>query len=108
MIPSHIVLLLYSENDALYGGKSKEHYNNPANESFRAILKASREQYNESYNSSKKTFVESIMEEWKSLDPPGRFLQRDGDADTKGWFEIDPKVMTQKIRTSFYDLNRGN
>jgi hypothetical protein len=40
----------------------------------------------------------------KSLDPPGRFLQRDADK----WFEIDPKVMTQKIRKSLNDLNRGN
>jgi hypothetical protein len=106
MIPSHIVLLLYSENDALYGGKGRANYTKLANERFLAILRSSREEYNES--SSKKTFVESIMEEWKSLDPPGRFLQRDGDADTKEWFEINPKVMTRKIRKSLNDLNRGN
>jgi hypothetical protein len=46
------------------------------------------------------------MKEWKSQDPPGCFLQRD--ADTEEWFEIEPKVMTGKIRKSFSDLNRGN
>jgi hypothetical protein len=102
MIPSHIVLLLYSENDVLYGGKGRAHYTKSANERFLAKLKSSREQYNES--SSKNTFVESIMKEWKSLEPPGRFLQRDADK----WFEIDPKVMTQKIQKRFNDLNRVN
>jgi hypothetical protein len=105
MIPSHIVLLLYSENDALYGGKGTTPRDS-ANGRFLAILRSSCAQYNES--SSKKTFVESIMEEWKSCDPPGRFLQRDGDADTKEWFEIDPKVMTRKIRKCFYVINRRN
>jgi hypothetical protein len=105
MIPSHIALSLYSENDVLYGGRGA-HSTNPANQTFLTILKSSREEYKES--SSKKTFVESIMEEWKSLDPPGRFLQRDGDADTKEWFEIDPKVMKKKIQKCFYVINRGN
>jgi hypothetical protein len=105
MIPSHIALSLYSENDVLYDSvRSPRYHNNPANESFRAILKSPLEQYNES--SSQKTFAERIMEEWKSLDPPGRFLKQD--ADTKEWFEIDPKVMTRKIRKSFNDLNRVN
>jgi hypothetical protein len=104
MIPSHIALSLYSENDVLYGGKGRAHQTKLANQTFLAILKSSRERYNESDSSSQKTFVESIMEEWKSLDPPGRFLQRDADK----WFEIDPKVMTRKIRRSFYDLNRGS
>jgi hypothetical protein len=103
MIPSHIVLLLYSENDALYGGKGKTPRDS-ANGRFLAILKSSREEYKES--SSKKTFRKSIMEEWKSQDPPGRFLQRD--ADTKEWFEIDPKVMSGKIQQRFCELNRGN
>jgi hypothetical protein len=101
MIPSHIALSLYSENDVLYGGRGA-HSTNPANQTFLTILKSSREQYNES--SSKKTFRERIVKEWESQDPPGRFLQRDGDADTKEWFEIDPKVMSVKIRKSLDNL----
>jgi hypothetical protein len=64
MIPSHIVLSLYSGNDALYGGMGKTPRDS-ANGRFRAILKSSREQYNES--NSKNTFVESIMKEWKKV-----------------------------------------
>jgi hypothetical protein len=96
MIPSHIALSLYSENDVLCGGKGRTHHTNPANRRFRAILKSSREKYKESR--SKRIFRESIMKEWKSQKLPGRFLQRD--AGTKEWFEIDPKVMTKKIRNS--------
>jgi hypothetical protein len=104
MFPSHIALSLHSVNDVLYSGKGRTHHNNPANRRFRAILKSSGEKYKESID--KKTFRESIMEEWKSQDPSGRFLQQD--ADTKKWFEIEPKVMTRKIRKSFDGLNRWN
>jgi hypothetical protein len=51
---------LYSENDALYGGMGKTPRDS-ANGRFIAILKSSREQYNES--SSQTTFVESIMKD---------------------------------------------
>jgi hypothetical protein len=102
MFPSHIVLSLHSVNDVLCGGKGRAHHTHPANRRFRAILKSSREKYKESVD--KNSFLESIMEEWKSQDPPGRFLQQD--ADKEEWFEIEPMVMTGKIRKSFDNLNR--
>jgi hypothetical protein len=101
MIPSHIALSLHSVNDVLYSGTGRTHHNNPANRRFRDKLKSSREKYKESLDEN--TFRESIMEEWKSQDPSGRFLKQD--ADTEEWFEIDPKVMTRKIHESFHCLN---
>jgi hypothetical protein len=101
MFPSHIALSLHSVNDVLCGGKGRAHH---TNRRFRAILKSSREKYKESVD--KNTFRESIMEEWKSQDPPGRFLQQD--ADTEEWFQIESKMMTRKIRQHFHYLNRGS
>jgi hypothetical protein len=79
MIPSHIALSLHSVNDVLYGGKGRTHLNNSANRRFRDKVKSSGEKYKESRR--KKTFQESIMKEWKSQDPPGRFLQQDANTE---------------------------
>jgi hypothetical protein len=102
MFPSHIALSLHSVNDVLYSGHGRTHFNKPANGRFRDKLKSSREKYKESVD--KNTFCKSIMEEWKSQDPSGRFLKQD--ADTKKWFEIEPTMMTRKIRQSFDNLNQ--
>jgi hypothetical protein len=104
MFPSHIALSLHSVNDVLYSGRGRAQHPNPANRRFLAILKSSREKYKESLDEN--TFCKSIMEEWKSQDPSGRFLKQD--ADTKKWFEIEPTMMTGKIRQSFRDFNRGS
>jgi hypothetical protein len=100
----HLTLFVffYSENDVLYGGRGRRHFHRIANQRFLEMIKTSRAEYHESR--CKKTVAKRIVHDWKSQDPPGRFLQQDGN--TEKWLEIKPSKIMEKTCQALRDLKR--
>jgi DNA polymerase III gamma/tau subunit len=91
-----------SENDVLYGGRGRRHFHRIANQRFLEMIKTSRAEYHESR--CKKTVAKRIVHDWKSQDPPGRFLQQE--SNTEKWFEIKPSKIMEKTCQALRDLKR--
>ena len=67
----------------------------PGNIHFRQLVKVAREGYALSSKADKKKYAESILQHISSLDPPGRFLDKD---DKGQWFVMDAKKSKAKTR----------
>ncbi len=67
----------------------------PGNIRFRQLVKVAREGYALSSKADKKKYAESILQHISSLDPPGRFLDKD---DKGQWFVMDAKKSKAKTR----------
>ncbi len=67
----------------------------PGNIRFRQLVKVAREGYALSSKADKKRYAASILQHISSLDPPGRFLDKD---DKGQWFVMDAKESKAKTR----------
>lgn len=85
----------------------------PGNERFRALVNT---RYDESYcstfsTSEKRALAKEIIDHINSLDPPGRFLKRNGKSHssrglTGPWEELTPKEVLKKTCQALRDCNR--
>ena len=66
------------------------------NERFRTLITIrADDNYCEGYSASeKKAVAEEIVNHIASLNPPGRFLKRDGSSKAYPWYELSPKEVS--------------
>lgn len=81
------------ENDVLYGrGGGTNHH--PGNKRYRKMVEKRKLEYINSKRLDKPNVALKIIEEWRSQDPPGRFLKQD---DSTGlWHDVGPKKAREK------------
>jgi hypothetical protein len=87
----------------------------PGNERFRALVNT---RYDESYcstfsTSEKRALANEIIDHIKALDPPGRFLKRNGKSHSNRgllgpWEELTPKEIMKKTCQALRDCNRND
>ena len=81
------------ENDVLYGrGGGTNHH--PGNKRYRKIVETRKEDYTNSKRLDKPLVAMEIIKQWRSQDPPGRFLKQD-DA-TGMWNDVGDKKAREK------------
>lgn len=73
----------------------------PGNESFRSLVGLNKELYVSSTKRQKMSISRSIVEAVRSLDPPGRFLEKD--PDTGLWADIGHKKAVEKTSQALRD-----
>mmetsp|Transcript_23196 Transcript_23196/g.40815 ORF Transcript_23196/g.40815 Transcript_23196/m.40815 type:complete len:697 (+) Transcript_23196:76-2166(+) len=73
----------------------------PGNESFRRLVGLNKEMYVTSTKRQKMAISRSIVEAVRSLDPPGRFL--DKDPQTALWYDIGHKKAVEKTSQALRD-----
>lgn len=83
------------EHDVLSGRGNFVNYH-AGNEHFRALVRKHKVAYVACPKPQKGKFSKIIVDEIKSLDPPGRFLKQD--AATKLWYDIGEKKAFDKTR----------
>ena len=104
--------IIVNDHDVLSGrGVHVAHH--PGNERFRALVTTrADESYCTEYSSSeKKAVAEEIIKHIKSLDPPGRFLRRDGRGQSSRglngpWEELSERDAIKKTCQALRDCNR--
>jgi hypothetical protein len=87
----------------------------PGNERFRALVTT---RYDESYcstfsTSEKRALAKEIIDHINNLDPPGRFLKRNGKSNSNRglmgpWEELSPKEVLKKTCQALRDCNRND
>jgi len=116
-IPMHPVhmqrpAIIVHDNDVLCGrGVNIAHH--PGNERFRTLVTSRRDEaYCTTYSASEKRAVaEDIIRHIHALDPPGRFLKRDGKGRvSRGlngpWKELSEREAVKKTYQALRDCNR--
>ncbi|VEU33832.1 unnamed protein product [Pseudo-nitzschia multistriata] len=85
----------------------------PGNERFRSLINASRdEKYCSDFTTEeKKALAQEVIDHIESLDPPGRFLKREGvSQSSRGlegpWEELTKKEASKKATQALRDCNR--
>jgi hypothetical protein len=105
-------VIIVNDHDVLSGrGVNIAHH--PGNERFRTLVTTrADENYCSAYSASeKKAVAEEIIKHIKSLDPPGRFLRRDGRGkSSRGlngpWEELSERDAIKKTCQALRDCNR--
>eukprot|EP00339_Tiarina_fusa_P013233 CAMPEP_0117068934 /NCGR_PEP_ID=MMETSP0472-20121206/48319_1 /TAXON_ID=693140 ORGANISM="Tiarina fusus, Strain LIS" /NCGR_SAMPLE_ID=MMETSP0472 /ASSEMBLY_ACC=CAM_ASM_000603 /LENGTH=706 /DNA_ID=CAMNT_0004791209 /DNA_START=33 /DNA_END=2153 /DNA_ORIENTATION=+ len=87
-------------NDVLCG-RGVTTNRHPGNESFRRLVSLNKELYVTSTKRQKMSISRSIVEAVRTLDPPGRFL--DKDPLTGRWFEVGHKKAVEKTSQALRD-----
>jgi len=82
------------DNDVIKGRGNGANLH-PGNIRFRQLVKVAREGYALGSKADKKRYAENILQYISSLDPPGRFLDKD---DKGQWFVMDAKKSKAKTR----------
>lgn len=81
------------ENDVLYGrGGGTNHH--PGNKRYRKMVEKRKMEYINSKRLDKPNVAIKIIDEWRSQDPPGRFLKQD--EATGLWNDVGPKKAREK------------
>mmetsp|Transcript_12280 Transcript_12280/g.21564 ORF Transcript_12280/g.21564 Transcript_12280/m.21564 type:complete len:429 (-) Transcript_12280:340-1626(-) len=87
----------------------------PGNERFRALVNTRHdESYCESFTTrEKRALAQEIIDHIQSLDPPGRFLKRNGKSHSNRglagpWEELSPKDVLKKTCQALRDCNRSD
>lgn len=83
-----------NDNDVLKGRGNGANLH-PGNIRFRALVKAARAGYALSSKADKRMYASCIVQQISSLDPPGRFLDKDEEG---RWFVMDEKKSMDKTR----------
>ncbi|KAL9188587.1 hypothetical protein ACHAXT_006965 [Thalassiosira profunda] len=80
-------------NDCLFGrGGGTNHH--PGNKLYRKMVEDKKDKYLHSKRLDKPLVAMEIINEWRGLDPPGRFLKQDDD--TKLWNDVGDKKAREK------------
>lgn len=110
--PYHRPLITVQDHDVL-SGRGVNIALHPGNQRFRTLVTTrADENYCMSYSATeKKAVAEEIIKHIQSLDPPGRFLQRDGRGQiTRGlngpWTELTHSQAVKKTCQALRDCNR--
>eukprot|EP00585_Thalassiosira_rotula_P010753 CAMPEP_0196135996 /NCGR_PEP_ID=MMETSP0910-20130528/4449_1 /TAXON_ID=49265 /ORGANISM="Thalassiosira rotula, Strain GSO102" /LENGTH=901 /DNA_ID=CAMNT_0041396205 /DNA_START=292 /DNA_END=2997 /DNA_ORIENTATION=- len=81
------------ENDCLFGrGGGTNHH--PGNKRYRKLVEDRKETYLKSKRLDKPLVAMGIINDWRALDPPGRFLKQDDK--TKYWDDVGDKKAREK------------
>mmetsp|Transcript_11013 Transcript_11013/g.20506 ORF Transcript_11013/g.20506 Transcript_11013/m.20506 type:complete len:899 (+) Transcript_11013:268-2964(+) len=81
------------ENDCLFGrGGGTNHH--PGNKRYRKTVEDRKETYLKSKRLDKPLVAMGIINDWRALDPPGRFLKQDDK--TKYWDDVGDKKAREK------------
>ena len=81
------------ENDCLFGrGGGTNHH--PGNKVYRQLVEGRKAKYMASKRLDKPLVAMEIIDEWRALDPPGRFLKQDDH--TKVWNDVGDKKAREK------------
>lgn len=81
------------ENDCLFGrGGGTNHH--PGNKRYRQMVEGRKARYMASKRLDKPLVAMEIINEWRALDPPGRFLKQD--EHTKCWNDVGDKKAREK------------
>jgi hypothetical protein len=106
--------VVVQDNDILCG-RGVNIAQHPGNERFRTLVQArADDNYCESYSASeKKSVAEGIIEHLNKLDPPGRFLRRDGSGKKlRGlagpWEVLNERDAIKKTCQALRDCNRSD
>ena len=85
-------------NDVLLGnGRAVNEH--AGNKLYRQWVDAKRNEYNTCPSSKKKIVAMNIVKAWRALDPPGRFLKKDGT--TKLWHDVGDAKAREKFSQAF-------
>lgn len=94
------------ENDVLLGRGSRS--NQPGNVKFRQLIKDNRFRYLAASKVDKPKISEDVVKQWRSMNPPGRFLSRKDEDEVEGnsekkdehavWFDVGDKKA--RLKTS--------
>ena len=80
-------------NDCLFGrGGGTNHH--PGNKTYRKMVELKKDRYLNSKRLDKPLVAMEIINEWRSLDPPGRFLKQD--ERTKMWSDVGDRKAREK------------
>ena len=80
-------------NDCLFGrGGGTNHH--PGNKKYRKMVEAKKDKYLSSKRLDKPLVAMEIINEWRSMDPPGRFLKQD--EATKLWSDVGDRKAREK------------
>eukprot|EP00563_Minutocellus_polymorphus_P011936 CAMPEP_0181065692 /NCGR_PEP_ID=MMETSP1070-20121207/24872_1 /TAXON_ID=265543 /ORGANISM="Minutocellus polymorphus, Strain NH13" /LENGTH=237 /DNA_ID=CAMNT_0023146095 /DNA_START=126 /DNA_END=839 /DNA_ORIENTATION=+ len=104
--------IVVHDNDVL-SGRGVIIAEHPGNKRYRALVSSHYDKdYCETYTTSEKRAVaENIIKHIRELDPPGRFLQRDGNCKkvrglTGPWEVINHDAVVKKVCQALRDCNR--
>jgi hypothetical protein len=104
--------IVVNDNDVL-SGRGVNMHEHPGNKRYRSLVATHYDKdYCETYTTSEKRAVaESIIKHLRGLDPPGRFLQRDGNCKkarglTGPWEIINHDHAVKKVCQALRDCNR--
>jgi len=75
------------------GNKWKDH---PGNIKHRQIIEDNKDAYKAQPRTEKSVLAEEVLQEWRSLDPPGRFLKMN--EQTKLWDDIGDEEANKKVQ----------
>ncbi len=89
-----MVVITPNDHDVIRGRGNGANLH-PGNIRFRALVKTARAGYALSSNADKRKYVDCIVQHIRSLDPPGRFLDKDEDG---RWFVMDDRKANKKTR----------
>jgi len=92
------------DNDVLCG-RGVTTNRHPGNESFRSLVNCNKELYVTSTKKQKMKISRSIVEAVRSLEPPGRFLEKDQSSGK--WFDIGDKKAVEKTSQALRDGAAG-
>ena len=90
-------------HDCLFG-RGRGTSEHPGNIRFRKMIDSKKEKYVSSQRSDKPLVIMEIMDDWRSLDPPGRFLKQDGETDY--WNDVGDEKAKQKATDAMYSAVR--
>ena len=80
-------------NDCLFGrGGGTNHH--PGNKKYRVMVEEKKDKYLSSKRLDKPLVAMEIINEWRSMDPPGRFLKQDDK--TKLWSDVGDRKAREK------------
>jgi len=75
------------------GNKWKDH---PGNVKYLQIIEDNKDAYKAQPKTEKSVLAEEVLQEWRSLDPPGRFLKMN--EQTKMWDDIGDEEANKKVQ----------
>ncbi len=101
------IITLPTENDILLG-RGGNGFKHLGNQKLRDISNGYFYRYNNVKKSEKPLIVKAIWEQFKAMDPPGRFLKRKPSSapDEECWVEVSEEVGIEKVSQVLRDLRR--
>jgi hypothetical protein len=89
-------------NDVLFG-RGHKIYKHAGNQRYRSVIQSLKREYDAAPKSLRAVYGNQVVNYIQNLQPPGRFLKRQGKGDHAAWIEVETKSAVERARQALRD-----